>query len=156
MSSLAGSAAHLLGRVAQLHGDINARIPGADHHDLLPREGPRALVVPAVQVPALKTLQPCKKANKAVLGAGGLGRGRHLVAGARGTRGVPGKACSGRCASVWCPVHTSTASKTSDCCLPSLSVTTSQRPVVAKSGLLDTRHTLVWAGGSRNQRFAAP
>lgn len=108
MSSLAGSAAHLLGRVAQLHRDIDARIPGADHHDLLPREGPRALVVPAVQVPALKTLQPCKKRAKPCRvrvasgevstwwqgrGARGAYRGRRAAGGARrcGARCTPAR-----------------------------------------------------------------
>lgn len=74
-----------------------------------------------------------------------------------GTHGsVPGKACSGRCASLWCPVHTNTASKVADSCLPSLSVSTSQRPVVVKSEHLATRRTLVWVRGADVSVSTAP
>lgn len=57
---------------------------------------------------------------------------------------------------MWCPVHTSTASKTATSCFPSLSVTTSHWPVAAKSGRLDTRHTLVWVQGERASGTLCP
>lgn len=57
---------------------------------------------------------------------------------------------------MWCPLHTSTASNTAASCFPSLSVTTSHCPLLAKSGRLDTRHTLVWAQGERCQAPRAP
>lgn len=61
MLSLVVLGHHLLGCVAQLHRDVDARVPGADHDDPLLCKGLRALVVPAVQVPAFKLVQSCKR-----------------------------------------------------------------------------------------------
>lgn len=50
---------NLLSHSAALHSDVTSRIPNANDHYPLPKRVFRSLVVPAVEVFALKSLNPC-------------------------------------------------------------------------------------------------